>query len=102
MCELLAPWLAGKVTFTGDEGTTRYEIGNGGYVRPTTGGVTIGKHDQLWLAQFIHLDGSTFVHICRSKAEAYQALVDQEGLEIGEGETAEAVIDDRFGDSINL
>ncbi|PZT90868.1 MAG: hypothetical protein DI630_30215 [Gordonia sp. (in: high G+C Gram-positive bacteria)] len=55
--------------------------------------------DDLYLAQFIHLDGGTFVHVCRSKDEAYQALADQEGLAVGEGQTAAEIVEDLFGDS---
>lgn len=60
---------------------------------PTAGG------DQMWLGQFIYLDGETFVHICRSKEDAFQALADQEELTPGEGQTVEELIDDRFAES---
>lgn len=53
---------------------------------------------RLWLAQFVYEDGSTFVHLCSSEEEAYQALADEDGLTVREGQTAEQCIAEHFAD----
>ena len=54
---------------------------------------------QLWLGQFIYLDGEAFVHICRSKADAYRALAEQADLTAEDGQTVAELIEDHFGES---
>lgn len=53
----------------------------------------------LWLAQYIYLDGDTWVHIAQSREAAFAALATWENLTIHEGRTAEDVVDESFGDS---
>lgn len=65
----------------------------------TAGNTTPTPAAGMWLGQFVYLDGETFVHICHSKEQAYQALANQAGLEIGEGQTAAEIVEDLFGES---
>lgn len=58
-----------------------------------------GDRDGLWLAQLIGWDGDTFVHIAGTKERAFRALADREGLTVGQGQSAETVVNDALGDS---
>lgn len=58
-----------------------------------------GHEGPAWLAQLIRWDGGTFVHVCRSEDDAYRAIVDQEDLVVGEGQTAKQVVKDELADS---
>lgn len=68
------------------------------YAAAISAALTAGR---LWLAQFVYNDGSTFVHLCSSEEEAYQALADEDGLTVREGQTAEQCIAEHFADVNN-
>lgn len=53
----------------------------------------------LWLGQFIYLDGSSWVHIAQSRAAAFEALAAKEELEIPAGQTAQQVVEEILGES---
>lgn len=98
VCEMLAHWFVGKVVFSGDDGPMRLDVGYG-YAHPVRDVTLVGKRDQLWLAQLTQEDGSNFVHVCRSREDAYTTLAAQAGLQVADGVTAEQAVDDHFGDS---
>lgn len=97
VCELLAPWFAGRVEISCDDGLTCTVIRDGRVtvdVKPHL----VARRDELWLGQFIFQDGDVYVHICRSRDEAYKALARHQNVEIPDGQTAEEVINDLYGD----
>lgn len=53
----------------------------------------------LWLGQFIYLDGSSWVHIAKSCAGAFEALAAKDELEIPAGRTAQQVVEEMLGES---